>query len=182
MAIRTVSELRKRAAAGEVLDFLFFWGHRPKQEGSVCKSCLSQWFVAGFELGGTYYPSAEHYMMAEKARLFEDAEIHGRILAVASPAEAKALGRQVRGFDAALWQQRCCEVVMQGNLAKFQQNPPLGNFLRGTGDAVLVEASPVDCIWGIGWAEDDPQAQLPELWDGSNLLGFALMEVRERLR
>ena len=71
---------------------------------------------------------------------------------------------------------------MQGNLAKFRQNPLLGDFLRGTGDAVLVEASPVDCIWGIGWAEDDPQARLPEMWDGSNLLGFALMEVREQLR
>ncbi|NHR04948.1 NADAR family protein [Chromobacterium haemolyticum] len=182
MAIRTVSELRKRAAAGETLDFLFFWGHRPKHEDGVCKSCLSQWFPVGFELDGVSYASAEHYMMAEKARLFEDAEIRSRILAAATPAEAKALGRQVRGFDSALWQQCCCEVVMRGNLAKFEQNPALGDFLRSTGDAILVEASPVDCVWGIGWAEDDPQARLPDMWDGSNLLGFALMEVRERLR
>ena len=46
---------------------------------------------------------------------------------------------------------------------------------------MLVEASPVDAIWGIGLAASDPLAVEPATWQGLNLLGFALMEVRRRL-
>jgi ribA/ribD-fused uncharacterized protein len=87
----------------------------------------------------------------------------------------------VRGFDADRWDAARWEIVVRGNLAKFRQNPELGAFLANTGDRVLVEASPVDRIWGIGLAEDDARAQDPERWRGINLLGFALMEARARL-
>ena len=69
----------------------------------------------------------------------------------------------------------------QPNFEKFRQNPPLGEFLLSTGNAVIVEASPVDRIWGIGLAADDERATNPLQWRGENLLGFALMEVRDRL-
>ena len=68
-----------------------------------------------------------------------------------------------------------------GNVEKFVQNPALKDFLINTQKRILVEASPVDKIWGIGWAADDEQAQTPEQWQGLNLLGFALMEVRQQL-
>ena len=92
------------------------------------------------------------------------------------------MGREVRGFDDARWCEARFEIVVQGNLAKFSQHPALGDYLLSTRDQVLVEASPVDRIWGIGLAADDTKASRPEQWRGLNLLGYALMEVRDRLR
>lgn len=104
-----------------------------------------------------------------------------RIIDASNPGKAKAIGRKVNGFDEATWVRHRFEIVVRGNLLKFRQHPELGEFLMGTGDKVLVEASPVDRIWGIGLAAEDPAAEDPNLWPGLNLLGFALMEVRDRL-
>ena len=164
------------------LEFAFFWGHQPPRDGGVGPSCLSQWWPAAFTVGGDGYATAEHFMMAGKARLFGDEEMAARVLAAPTPKQAKALGREVRGFDSALWERERFELVVRGNLAKFGQNPQLARFLDGTGDAVIVEASPVDRIWGIGLGEEDERARRPREWRGLNLLGFALMEVRARLR
>lgn len=161
--------------------FLFFWGHTPARPGQVDASCFSQWFDAPFLVGETEYPTAEHYMMAEKARLFGDHASHQAILASPHPHQAKSLGRQVQGFVQELWEQACWDIVVRANLEKFSQNPELQAFLLGTGSRVLVEASPQDRIWGIGLSRDDPRASDPRLWLGENRLGFALMEVRERL-
>ena len=70
---------------------------------------------------------------------------------------------------------------MTGNAAKFTQHPDLGRFLAGTGPRVLVEASPSDRIWGIGLRASHPDAARPSRWRGLNLLGFALMNVRDQL-
>lgn len=119
--------------------------------------------------------------MVGKARLFDPIWIE-RILANPDPAAAKAFGRKINHFDQSVWLQHRFELVVQGNLAKFSQHPDLNAFLRLSADQVLVEASPVDQIWGIGLAEDDPRAANPAEWRGLNLLGFALMRVREQLR
>jgi ribA/ribD-fused uncharacterized protein len=121
-------------------------------------------------------------MMAEKARLFGDNDAVTRILKANNPGAAKAIGREVREFEEKVWIAHRCSVAIKGNFGKFSQNPSLHSFLVSTGDRVLVEASPVDPIWGIGLAEDDAAAQNPNLWKGLNLLGFALMDVREQLR
>lgn len=165
---------------GAHFDYLCFWGHRVKP-GAVGKSCFSQWYPAGFELDGDRYATAEHWMMAGKARLFGDAAIAARVLASDDPAEVKALGRKIAGFDETLWAQRRYPLVVAGNRAKFAQNPALAAFLLGTGAQVLVEASPVDAVWGIGLAADHADATRPERWRGLNLLGFALMDVRAQL-
>lgn len=120
-------------------------------------------------------------MMAGKARLFGDEESVPGILAARTPAEAKKRGRLVRGFDDAAWTAARFELVVDGNVAKFGQDPALRDYLLGTRDRVLVEASPVDRVWGIGLAADDERAADPARWRGLNLLGFALMEARERL-
>ncbi|RYD94393.1 MAG: NADAR family protein, partial [Sphingobacteriales bacterium] len=128
------------------------------------------------------YPTAEHWMMAEKARLFGDTDICNEILAAAKPNEAKALGRKVRNFDSARWDEHCYEIVVEGNYHKFGQSPEARAYLLETGDKIIVEASPVDAIWGSGHAQDSPEAKDPRKWRGQNLLGFALMEARDRLR
>jgi ribA/ribD-fused uncharacterized protein len=121
-------------------------------------------------------------MMAEKARLFGDQNTRAKILKAGSPKAAKQLGRQVKNFEEEVWEESRFQFVVEGNYAKFNQNPGLGEFLLDTGNKVLVEASPVDRIWGIGLAADDERAMNPEEWRGLNLLGFALMEVRRRIR
>ncbi|GGL97577.1 hypothetical protein GCM10010129_46660 [Streptomyces fumigatiscleroticus] len=168
--------------AGTRLKYLFFWGHRPRPDGRIGASCLSQWWPSPFTAGGVEYATAEHWMMAGKARLFGDAEAERRVLAAGHPAEAKKAGRLVRGFDDAIWQRERFGIVVEGNVHKFAAHAALRDFLLGTGDRVLVEASPVDRVWGIGLAADDEAATDPERWRGENLLGFALMGARERLR
>ena len=162
--------------------YLFFWGHQPSKDGIITKSCLSQWWMASFVVAGVTYRSTEHWMMAEKARLFDDESTLERILASKSPAEAKKLGREIQHFEPEAWEANKMDIVTTGNLHKFSQHPDLKNFLLSTGDRVLVEASPVDAIWGIGLAADSPDAENPARWQGPNLLGFALMDVRDQLR
>ncbi|MBI9050772.1 MAG: NADAR family protein [Anaerolineaceae bacterium] len=162
-------------------EFLFFWGHQAHRTGEIGKECLSQWWPASFSIDGTFYLTAEHFMMAEKARLFGDFEIHEKILITESPEKVKKLGRLVHGFDEKIWNENRLEIVLRGNRAKFQQNGNLGAYLIHTQEQIIVEASPFDTVWGIGLSEDDHRAFKPEQWMGLNLLGFALMRVRSEL-
>jgi ribA/ribD-fused uncharacterized protein len=184
MHAKTISsrdDLILAIGAGMRPAYLFFWGHQPLPEGSIGKPCFSQWWPAPFVVDGITYATAEHYMMAEKARLFADEPARARIIQAASPKQAKALGRRVNGFDEAAWAAARFDLVVAGNAAKFGQHAALGAFLHDTGDQVLVEASPVDPIWGIGLGAADPRATDPAQWRGLNLLGFALMAVRSQL-
>ncbi|MEU1686914.1 NADAR family protein [Micromonospora sp. NPDC005707] len=182
MPIRSVAELTAAVQTGTPVRYLHFWGHRPQRDGSAGAGCLSQWWPAPFTVDGRTYATAEHWMMWHKATLFGDDGIAERVLGAAHPHRAKALGRQVRGFDEATWAARRYDIVVAGSVAKFGQHEELGRFLLGTGERVLVEASPVDRVWGIGLAADDPRAADPARWRGDNLLGFALMETRAALR
>lgn len=178
-AIRSVASLLLHLETGAPQKYLYFWGHTTK--GAVGKECFSQWYPAPFILDGDTYSTAEHYMMAEKARLFGDEATRTAILQTTHPNDAKKLGRTVSNFDEARWNAVRFEVVVRANEGKFRQHPALREFLLSTGTRVLVEASPVDAIWGIGLAQDSPEAAQPASWRGLNLLGFALMEVRALL-
>lgn len=179
---RHVDELCASLAAGGQAKFVMFWGHTPRADGRPSNACFSQWFAAGFKDDDEqYYPTAEHYMMAEKARLFGDDAQLEKALHAKSPGAAKAAGRAVKGFDPKLWEANRFEIVTQASVLKFAQNPDIGAFLQDTKTRVLVEASPQDRIWGIGLARDDENAEHPQKWRGLNLLGFALMEARSRL-
>lgn len=177
-----LNTLRKRCEDGESFDYHYFWGHQPSKDGTITKSCFSQWYVSPFSIEGEYYTTAEHRMMASKARLFKDDESLAQILRSSRPNEAKALGRKVRNFDEDSWKKNSRRLVTEGNVAKFSQNADLKTFLISTGDAVLVEASPYDRICGIGLKADDRRATHPATWQGQNLLGFALMDVRKALQ
>ena len=173
-----LEDIRSRFNAGERLKYVFFWGHQGGKSG-VTASCFSQWYGAPFVIDGQRYPTAEHFMMAEKAALFGDQATRAQVLQAPNPGAAKALGRQVRGFDEPTWLENRFSIVTRANKAKFSQNVELGQFLKQTGSRVLVEASPVDKIWGIGLAQDDEKVNNPNQWRGLNLLGFALMRVRD---
>ena len=121
-------------------------------------------------------------MMLGKARLFQDKVAAEKILASDDPRKIKKLGRSVQNFDDKLWDSVKYPLVLTGNYNKFVQNPQLRNFLLSTGKSILVEASPYDRVWGIGLSADDPRAKDPRQWLGRNLLGFALMEVRDEIR
>ncbi|MFJ8149282.1 NADAR family protein [Streptomyces sp. NPDC096048] len=171
-----------RVRAGARIKYLCFWGHRPLPDGRIGPSCLSQWWPSPFTVAGVEYATAEHWMMAGKARLFGDAEAERRVLAADRPADAKKAGRLVRGFDETVWERDRFGIVVEGSVHKFASDPALRAFLLKTGERVLVEASPMDRVWGIGLPAADEAATDPERWRGANLLGFALMTARERLR
>lgn len=175
----TRAEVESAQAAGTIVSFRFFWGHRGEGVGA---HVFSQWWPCRFTHEGQTYTSAEQWMMAEKARLCGDEATRARILAEHDPDKVKKLGRKVTPFDAALWTARGQDVVTAGNVLKFGQDPALASFLLGTGEDVLVEASPLDTIWGIGLGAKNPLAQRAETWRGQNLLGFALGRARAELR
>ena len=175
--IQDIIEAFDRGAA----EFLFFWGENPAEDGMVDESCLSQWYPSPFVADGMTYHTAEQYMMTQKAKLFDDSEIFNRIMESSSPEEYKSLGRLVKRYDDSAWDANRFKIVIDGNRYKFAQNKSLLQYLLSTGDRVLVEASSDDCIWGIGLSMDHPDCYDPHKWQGKNLLGFALMEVRASL-
>lgn len=143
---------------------------------------LSQWHPSRFEVDGVTYNCAEQFMMYRKAILFGDAAMAARILRAAKARDQKQMGANVVGFVEESWHRHRIEIVTTGNLAKFSQNQGLNKRLQQTGDAILAEANPRDAIWGIALAADDPCAQDPAQWQGQNLLGRILMDIRARLR
>ena len=132
-------------------------------------------------MDGVKYLTTEQAMMAYKAQVFGDEDKRAAIMAAKEPKMQKKLGRQVANFDAKTWDKVAFDLVTKANLHKFQQNPDLKESLLDTGDRTIVEASARDRKWGIGLAVTDPRAQDPTKWRGENLLGKALMKVREQL-
>lgn len=159
--------------------YIFFWGHKPSKTGEITKSCMSQWWPSPFIVDGHTYQTAEHYMMAQKALLFNDQNIYECILQESNPAEVKKLGRAVKHFEASVWDAHCYNIVVEGNFQKFYQNQDLQRYLLSTDNAILVEASPFDAIWGIGTGDYEIDVNL---WKGKNFLGFAIMEARDKIR
>lgn len=150
--------------------FVFFW------DGP-----FSQWHRSYFTVDGVTYNCAEQYMMAMKAVFFEDSETLTAIMESMNPRDQKALGRQVRNFDATRWNAVSKDFVFKANIAKFSDER-LKQVLLNTGDKEIVEASPYDKIWGIGMSETDPDRFDKSKWRGTNWLGEVLMQVRTELR
>ena len=165
------------------LKYLPFWGHQPRHDKRITESCFSQWWDEHpFEIDGVQYPTSEHWMMAVKARMFHDATALKAIMNCESPGEAKKLGRGILNFNPKVWDDHKFEVVVKGNFHKFSQHSALKAFLVGTGSRVIIEASPYDAVWGVGMSKDDKNIENPHLWRGENLLGFALMVVRDQVK
>lgn len=176
--IEIIKEIVRRNPATKII---YFWGHTPNPN-KVSPACFSQWYDCYFEVSGVSYHTTEQYMMANKALLFSDDEVFREIMAAYHPSEYKKLGRKVRGFLPEIWNEKKYDVVVEGNKAKFGQNPNIKEFILSTKDAILVEASPYDKIWGIGLGREEALKGSVEQWQGENLLGCALMEVRDWLK
>jgi ribA/ribD-fused uncharacterized protein len=174
--------LKKLYDQGENIKYIFFWGHSNKANEPVGKFVFSQWYPSSFIVGGIEYKTSEHWMMAQKAKLFNDQSSFDNIISATKPGEVKEIGRQIKSFKEDVWNSHKHAIVVQGNIHKFSQNPQLKDYLLSTADRVLVEASPTDVDWGIGLTQDAKMVENPHTWRGENLLGFALMEVRDQLR
>lgn len=155
--------------------FIFFWGNDEKKP-------FSQWQPTPFEVVGQNFATAEHWMMVHKALAFGDRESADIILKNPNPDAAKRQGKLVKNYDDKIWASQRYQVVVAGSLHKFTSTPELTKALLDTGDAILVEASPYDKIWGIGMDVNHPDVEDPEKWQGDNLLGYALMEARDVIR
>jgi ribA/ribD-fused uncharacterized protein len=152
--------------------FVLFW-HAP--------SPFSQWTLCKFQVNNVTYNCMEQYMMAQKARLFQDHGIYKKIMNSNDPKYIKNLGRQVKNFDAKIWDKHKYSIVFNGNLSKFLQNPIMKKALLDTGTAMIGEASPYDRVWGIGLSAQEASKKDPSEWPGQNLLGRILVDVREKI-
>lgn len=177
----TVGLQKEIARRNPDVPVIYFWGHTHNAK-KMTGACFSQWYECFFEVDGIYYHTTEQFMMASKARLFGDEEVLAEIMAATTPSEYKKLGRKVKGFMAEKWDAYKYRIVVKGNKAKFSQNPTIGEFLLSTGNAILAEASPYDAIWGIGLDRETALRGGVNDWRGENLLGCALMDVRDWLR
>lgn len=142
---------------------------------------LSNWYLSDFQVEGRLFTSMEQYMMYSKARVFGDEVIMRKILGTSDVAKIKALGREVAHYEETVWNGLRQIIVYEGLLAKFEQSEELKEKLLATGDSVLAECAVQDCIWGIGLSMKDENRFDMKQWRGTNLLGFALMEVRRKL-
>ncbi|MBK9983575.1 MAG: NADAR family protein [Saprospiraceae bacterium] len=177
-----INWLKTKLESGDTLKYVYFWGHTNKNNERIGKFCFSQWFECPFIVDNITYKTSEHWMMAHKALLFGDKVNFEKIINCNKPGEAKELGRQVSGYDDRVWQENKFEIVKLGNIHKFNQHPPNAEYLLKTDDRILVEASPVDTIWGIGLSQDSKDIDNIYAWRGENLLGFVLMETRDFLK
>lgn len=151
--------------------------HNPEEENGY----LSNWYPSEFCIDEIHFTSMEQYMMYKKAVLFHDMKIALKILQTSDVAEIKRLGRAVSGYDENYWNGVRQIIVYQGLMAKFLQNAKLKDLLLSTGDSILVECAVKDRVWGIGLSMKDVDRLDKAKWKGQNLLGYALMLVRERL-
>jgi len=152
--------------------FTFFWNNRTP---------FSNWYPSVFVVDGTTFTRGEQYMMFMKAVVFGDIPTAELIMLTDDPQTQKNLGRQVRNYDDAVWSKVRFGIMVDGLYAKFSQNPKLKEALLVTVGTTMVEASPYDCIWGIGLTASDPRAQNEETWLGQNLMGKVLDKVRDML-
>lgn len=151
--------------------------HNPDDENGY----LSNWYLSRFVVDGVAFSSMEQYMMYQKAVRFGDADIASQIMRTDDVARIKQFGRLVSGYDDHTWNGMRQIIVFEGLSAKFSQNNELKEKLISTGNSVLAECAVKDRIWGIGLSMTDPDRHDMSKWKGQNLLGYALMLVREKL-
>ena len=156
-------------------DIVYFW-----RQSEVPYGVFSNWAITPFKENNIEFQSTEHYLMFHKAVLMADAVMANAIVKAATPKRAKELGRQVRNWDEEKWEKHREQIMYDGILLKCRAHPDIAKLLLETGSKVIAEASPYDKIWGIGLRAE--MAMMKKKFNGLNLLGKALMNVRSTLR
>lgn len=165
------------------INFVFFWKYRTKEKGVLDEACCCQWWYSKVNYNGITFLTAEHAMMYTKASMFKDPIAMAAILEERHPWTVKAIGRQVQNFVSAQWDNVSYDIVRDVNIAKFQQDKKLNEWIRSLPkNTLFVEASPIDRIWGIG-LENDGLVDLTDFskWQGQNKLGFAITEAFQKI-
>ena len=152
--------------------------HNPDEENGY----LSNWYLSDFKVDSIQFSSMEQYMMYKKAIAFNNTKIAKKILETTDVSKIKTLGRQVSNYNDTYWNGVRQIIIYKGLLEKFSQNEDLKKRLLNTGNDILAECAVQDKIWGIGLSMKDVNRGDMEKWRGENLLGFALMMVREELQ
>ena len=152
-------------------DYVFFW--KVEEEHGY----LSNWYMEDFYSYGIKYNCAEQYIMAAKAKLFNDEDTYNKIMESNSPYQQKKLGRAVKNFNETTWNYFVRNIAFMACLYKFRDSSELRSKLVDIikDNKLIVEASPLDAIWGIGYDAKNAFAN-KDNW-GTNYLGLALMEV-----
>lgn len=159
-----------------MLDKKIICFHNPEEDNGY----LSNWYLSEFVADNVKFSSMEQYMMFQKAKLFEDKDSMDKILSTDNVGKIKAIGREVSNYNDVIWNGMRQIIVYQGLFEKFRQNEKLKDMLLKTKNHILAECAVKDRIWGIGLSMKDEKRFDMDKWNGQNLLGFALMEVRRR--
>jgi ribA/ribD-fused uncharacterized protein len=192
--------IKTKTKTDELPDFITFW--RPKDQNAV----YGQWYLSDFVLDDNSlstlpeeiqelnifisrpdiinnlmnitFNCTEQFMMLGKALLFKDNVVAKLIEKERNPMKHRSLGRKVKKFNDDLWNEFADDIVTLGNYLKFTQDEMANDLMLESANAVLVEGSPMDRIWGVGLKFDDPRILDETKWKGQNKLGECLMKVR----
>lgn len=123
---------------------------------------LSNFYPSPIEINGKKYDTVEHFYQASKATNEED---HEHVRTSPSPGIAKHRGQRIPVRED--WNQSRLTIMLEGLIAKFEQNELLAEKLCDTETGELVEVNNWgDKFWGVCGS------------DGQNNLGKLLMFVR----
>lgn len=143
---------------------------------------LSNWYPSDFEIGGIKFCNVEQYIMCRKCVVFDDFKSAEAVMATSDPETQKSIAGKAQGYNETIWNGLRQVVLTRALIAKFEQNPSLRDALMKTESAYLVECAGSDKIWACGLSLYDDARKDISNWRGTNILGFALMEVREILK
>lgn len=173
---RSIPKKDQLSIGNRHVDAIFF--HKPEEPYGF----LSNWYFSNIEIDGRSFSSAEQYIMFRKCIILGDDAAAEQVMATNDPAEQQKIARQAKGYNNTVWDGICQVVAMRGLLAKFSQHDDLKKQLLSTGEAYLVECAKSDFRWACGVGlYDDARFDVAK-WKGRNILGFALMEVRNQLK
>lgn len=133
--------------------------------------CFSNFYPCKVEFNGVIYQNSEAAWQAQKT-LAKHKQME---FASMNPSQAKRAGRSVNLRKD--WESIKYKLMVNVLKAKFSQNKELGEILKATGNATIVEDTTGwhDNLWG---SCSCPRC---DCITGQNLLGKALMEVRSEL-
>lgn len=168
--------------ANSKINYELFYGETKKN------GYLSNFYPCSFILNGSdgsdvqVFNCSEQCFMYLKLQLFDptNKELEHKILTSTNPKIIKKYGRKIKNFNESKWIENRELAMYKALYAKFTQNLELKEKLLSTNNNILVEASPTDNIWGIGFGKKNAFEHTKE-W-GLNLLGKLLMKLRDELK